>query len=145
MSVRLTLAGLALACATAIQSPPDGRRRVQLDLPLDIPTRHTHLLLRSVAVPRNRAIVLRAYALLADSAGRVFLGSAGIPAIAPEASGVTALPEVRINVTTGLRRWLAVSGSPTRVTVEIVAAAGADTTAAPISWTLRDAAFVQLR
>jgi len=129
------LFGLATACMAAVQ-PGDGAKRFQVEVPAAVESRQTHLLLRDVVVPRNRAVVLRAYALGADSA-KIFLGTTAIPGISREATGTSTTALLRINVTTGLRRWLATSRSARKVDVEISDAGSGDSTAPRSTWSVR--------
>jgi hypothetical protein len=141
MSLRAILLGIALACAHSVQPSGEGPKRFQLELPRRVDSRPTYLVLREVTIPANRAVILRVYALRADS-GQVLLGSTAVPGVAPDARGVTVLRTLRINATAGLERWLAGSPSARRVNIEIVPVTPGDTTRRALSWGIRTAELV---
>ena len=141
---RALLTGLVVTCVGAASPRVEQSRRFEIDVPAGADTGATYLVLRDVDTPKKTGIVLRAYALLPDS-GRVLLGSTAVPAVAPDAEGVTAVRELRVNVTTGLRRWLATSGTARRVRVEITSATAGDTTANRFNWRVRAVELVRPR
>jgi len=127
MTPSVSLLAFALACASARQGA-SGARRFDVTLPPDIAARETHLVLRNVEVPRNRAVVLRAYAVAAGDTQPVYLGSAGIPGVSPTASGKTALGVVTVIVTRGIRQWVSAHPGAKTISIEIRPTTGRDTT-----------------
>lgn len=140
MNLGIGLFGLAMACMTVGQ-PESDTQRFRLDVPAHADSKQTHLLLRDVAVPRNRPLVLRVYALGADDT-KVYLGSTAVPGISPDASGVTSLSVLRINVTTGFHRWLTAARSALKVDIEISASGDSDSTTRHARWSIRAAELV---
>ena len=142
MNPAAMLITLVIACAGAVR--PDAAPqpvRFTLALPADVETHQAHLLLRDVTVPRNRGIILRSYAISGDSS-ETYLGSAGIPAFSRNAVGDFTAKELRINVTSGLRRWRAEHRGARKVTVEIRPPAG-DSVATHTAWRVGGAVLVQ--
>lgn len=141
MSPAVTLMTLTIACAGAVRTEAAPQvLRLTLELPTGIETDQTHLLLRDVTVPRNRGVILRAYAIGRDSIA-TYLGSAAIPAFARAAAGEFTAKELRINVTSGLRRWRAENRDARAVTVEIRQATG-DSSTVQTDWRVGSAALV---
>ena len=139
--MRSILLGLAVACAAAAQAGGAGdrgdqTRRFELDVPPHAGSRPTYLVIRDLTVPRNASIVIRAYAVGPDS-GRVLLGSTTVPGVAPDAEGVSVLPQVRISATRGLRQWLAATPARRRVSVELAVVTPQDSTRSVEPWSVR--------
>ncbi|MDP9178244.1 MAG: hypothetical protein M3O61_11245 [Gemmatimonadota bacterium] len=135
MNLGIMLLGLAMACMTVGQ-PESDPRRFRLDVPPHAGSKQTHLLLRDVAVSRNRPVVLRVHALAAGGA-KVYLGSTAVPGIAPDAPGMTTLSVLRINVTAGFRRWFEDSPAARKVNIEIRSSDGGDSTMQRARWSIR--------
>jgi hypothetical protein len=138
MTARFVVFALSIACATTSQSGPS-RQQFELEVPARVGEAQTYLVLKDVEAPRNASIVLRAYALLPDT-GRMLLGSTAIPGVAPDARGVTTVRELRINVTSALRRYVGLTTSR-KVRVDVVSVA--DSSAVTPQWRARAAEFVQ--
>jgi hypothetical protein len=141
MNLGMVLLGLILACSRATSQSSDEIRRFRVDVPPGVDTRQTHLLLHEVRTPRNRPLVLRAYALAPDSS-RVYLGSTGLPAISAQAKGETKVALLRINITTGFRRWLTQVTRARKVDLEIRGKEPADSANASVPWSVRTVELV---
>ncbi len=140
MNLWIAMLGLAMACKTVGQ-PESDTQRFRVDVPKQADSKQTHLLLRDVVTPRNRPVVLRAYALAADNS-KVYLGSTAVPGVSPDATGVTSLSLLRINVTTGFRCWLTLARSAPKVDIEISSSSGGDSAAKHARWSIRAAELV---
>ena len=132
MLIRVML-GLATACAAAVQ-PDSGVKHFQLSVPAAVEASQMHLLLRDVVVARNAPIVLRAYAVGADGV-RVFLGTTALPAVSRDATGTATTSLLRMNVTSGMRRWRSAAVSASTVNIEI-GSSGRDSTER-VPWSVR--------
>jgi hypothetical protein len=142
MNLSWILLGVTLACVNAVQSSTEGPRRFEVDVPPNVESGATVLVLRDVTVPRNAALVICAHAVAPDST-RILLGSVALPGIAQDAKGMRELRELRIIATRGLRQWAALSRSARRLSVEIEAVA-ADSAATPsLKWSVRAVRFLR--
>jgi hypothetical protein len=141
MTLALALVGLFLACGKATSQSDDGTRRFRVEVPTEAASRQTHLLLHDLAVPRNRPVILRVYALAPDSS-KIYLGSTALPAVAAEATGQTRIGLTRINVTSGFRRWLKQVPTSRTADLEIRGESPGDTAKGPVPWSLRTVELV---
>ena len=143
MSLSWPILALAAACTSAVHSSAETPRRFEVDVPPNVESRATALVLRGLAVPRNMAVVVRAHAVASDST-RILLGTVALPGIAPDAEGMREIPELRMVATRGLRQWASKSRSARRVPVEVDVVT-ADSAGVPgPKWTLRAVELVQL-
>lgn len=131
MNPLIVSVGLAVACASVGQG--GGGTHFEVQLPPDLASRETHLLLRNVQIPRDRAIVLRAYALDAD-AKKIFLGSTGMPGVSPDSSGTTLVNVLRIIVTRGIREWSLKYPNARTVVIEVGPSDGRAGPIEPAGW-----------
>lgn len=134
--------GLAAACMT-VRQPDPATYVFQPEIPAYSESEQIHLLLRDVVVPRNQPIRFRAYALV-HGGGDVYLGTGVIPGIARDATGVTKLAILRIDVTNGFRQWHEQQRSLGKVDLKIVASIAGGGAAKKSCCSIRSAELVRV-
>ena len=133
MNATTIVVSLLLACGSHRQVS-DTARHFRIAVPERSGSGSALLVLHEVTVPNNRPVILSAYAISGDST-RILLGSTGLPAIAPEATGSTTHSMLRISVTSGLHRWAELARGARQVDIEVKAEGPADTTGV-VAWSV---------
>jgi hypothetical protein len=134
MNTTAIVLSLILACGSHRQVS-DTTLKFRIAVPESAGSGPAVLVLHDVSVPSNRPMILRAYAVAPDST-RILLGASGLPAVAPDATGLSTHAALRMSVTSGLQRWAAAAKGASQMDVEI-SAEPPDTAAGRLVWSVK--------